>query len=238
MTEGKMISANLEMGIAGNKLKLKLVVPVNEVPPESLLPSLHQLTNQIMDGLERKIEQTPGAELSCKKGCGACCRQYVPISPAEARHLSVLIEEMPEERKRQIKSRFKEAALALQDSGLLHKAMYYGGMTEEATLRLVNDYFKLGIACPFLEEESCSIHMDRPLICREYLVISSPEHCATLNSEKIKRLNIPVSISEKFGAMDGVSKSERNPYLPLIMALEWVERYPDDAEYRPGTSWV
>ncbi|HEY5241787.1 MAG TPA: YkgJ family cysteine cluster protein [Polyangiaceae bacterium] len=30
------------------------------------------------------------------------------------------------------------------------------------------------VSCPFLEEESCSIHPDRPPICREYLVTSSP----------------------------------------------------------------
>jgi Fe-S-cluster containining protein len=32
--------------------------------------------------------------------------------------------------------------------------------------------------CPFLEDESCSIHPDRPLVCREYLVTSPAELCA------------------------------------------------------------
>jgi hypothetical protein len=33
-------------------------------------------------------------------------------------------------------------------------------------------YFLQGVACPFLEAESCGIHPDRPLACREYLVTS------------------------------------------------------------------
>jgi len=238
MTEPRLISADTEMVIGGEKLKLKLVVPQDEVPPESLLPILHELSNQIVGGLERKVDRNEGVEISCRKGCGACCRQHVPISPAEARLLSALIENMPDERRIRIKKRFKQAALRLQDSGLLQRAMYHNRLSEEETSAMVRDYFFLGIACPFLEDESCSIHPDRPLICREYLVISSPEHCATLDEDKIQRLDLPVSVSETFSTMDGVSKKGANPYLPLIMALEWVQRFPDEAEFRPGTEWV
>ncbi len=237
MSDDKMI-ANVEMRIGGDKLKLKLVVPVNDVPPEALLPGLHGLANQVVEGLERKVDRIEEAEISCKKGCGACCRQYVPISPAEARYLSSMIENMPDEKKRRMKWTFREAALRLQESGLLHEAMYYSGKTEEESLKMTSDYFKLGIACPFLEDESCSIHQERPLICREYLVISPPSHCASLDKNHIKRLELPVSVSEVFSSMDGVGKKGSNTYLPLIMALEWVDRYPDDAEYRPGPAWV
>lgn len=237
MNDNRMISANVELGIGGDKLKLKLVVPQDEVPPEALLPSLHELANQVVAGVERKVDRAEGAEISCKKGCGACCRQYVPISPAEARFLSLLVESLPEEGRNLMKRRFKEAALRLQASGLLDRAMNYNGMTEKETLQLVSEYFHLGIACPFLQDESCSIHKHRPLICREYLVISSPKHCATLDQENIRRLDFPVSVADTFGGMDGV-KANHNPYLPLIMALEWVERYPDDAEFRPGPTWI
>ncbi len=44
--------------------------------------------------------------------------------------------------------------------------------------RSARRYFHLGIACPFLEDESCSIHADRPISCREYLVTSPAVNCA------------------------------------------------------------
>ena len=50
------------------------------------------------------------------------------------------------------------------------------GTAEERT-ELAYEYFKHGIACPFLEDESCSIHPDRPMACREYLVSSPAENC-------------------------------------------------------------
>ena len=37
-----------------------------------------------------------GETISCKKGCGACCRQLVPISQVEARRIRDLVEAMPE----------------------------------------------------------------------------------------------------------------------------------------------
>lgn len=238
MTETKLISASVEIGVGNEKLKLKLVVPANEIPPEAMLPGLHELTNSIVGRVEHKVDQVEGAEITCKKGCGACCRQYVPISPPEARLLHKIVENMPAEGRIKMKRRFKEAALKLQDSGLLHKAMNYSTIPEEEADALTTEYFHLGIACPFLEDESCSIHSFRPLICREYLVISPAEHCAALDGDNIKRLEIPISVSETYGGMDGVGKKGHHRYLPLIMALEWVERFGDDAERRPGPQWI
>jgi len=238
MSERKMVNAKVEIGVGGEKLKLKLVVPAEEIPPEAMLPGLHQLTNQVVGSVERKVDRIDGVEISCKKGCGACCRQLVPISPPEARLIHLLVESLPREARITMKRRFKEAALRLQDSGMLDKTMNYSTLTEEETLDLIREYFRLGIACPFLEDESCSIHSHRPLICREYLVISPARHCADLDQNKIQRLDIPVSIAENFGAMDGVGKEGFDRYLPLIMALEWVERFPDDVPFRPGPEWV
>ena len=39
-----------------------------------------------------------GVRVSCRAGCGACCRQLVPIAEAEARRIRDLVEAMPEPR--------------------------------------------------------------------------------------------------------------------------------------------
>jgi Fe-S-cluster containining protein len=235
--EAQTLSATTELRIGGNKLKLKLVVPANEVPPESLLPTLHELSNLIVDGVEQKVKKQ-GVEISCKKGCSACCRQHVPISPAEARLLTAIVENMPDPGRSEIEKRFEQAAQRLRASGIMDQAMNYHRLSEEKTAAMVKDYFELGIACPFLEDESCSVHPFRPLICREYLVISSPSHCAKLEEKYIKRLKFPVSVADTFSGMDGVRKKGENKYIPLVMALEWTEKHATDCEYRPGPKWV
>jgi Fe-S-cluster containining protein len=235
--EAQTISATTELRIGGNKLKLKLVVPANDVPPESLLPTLQELSNLIVEGVEQKV-QKQGVEISCKKGCGACCRQHVPISPAEARLLTAVVNNMPDPGRLEIEKRFAQAAQQLRESGIMDQAMNYHRLSEKETSAMVKDYFELGIACPFLEDESCSVHPFRPLICREYLVISSPKHCAGLDENNIQRLKFPVSVASTFAGMDGVRTEGENQYIPLIMAMEWAEEHTGEVEFRPGPKWV
>jgi len=231
------LTANTELVIGNQKLKLKLVVPAAEVPPESLLPTLQQLADVVTDGVEKDIRQK-GAEISCRKGCGACCRQHVPISPAEARLLADIVENMPEPARDLMKTRFEDAARRLKESGVLDRAMNYHRLPAEEIKAMVLDYFKLGIACPFLEDEACSIHPFRPLICREYLVISPPEYCSTLDEEHLQRPQYPVSVASAFADMEGMRSQGENKYVPLVMSLEWTEQNPDERELRPGPNWI
>ncbi|MEO8777051.1 MAG: YkgJ family cysteine cluster protein [Rhodanobacter sp.] len=40
--------------------------------------------------------------------------------------------------------------------------------TDEVSHRQLGiDYLRQGVACPFLEQESCSIYDERPLACRK-----------------------------------------------------------------------
>ena len=120
----------------------------------------------------------------------------------------------------------------------MDQAMNYHRLSPEETQSMAKEYFKLGIACPFLEDESCSVYPFRPLICREYLVISSPDHCATLAEKHIKRLQFPVSVTTAFSGMEGVRKKGENKYIPLVMALEWAQEHHDECELRPGPKWI
>ena len=233
----EMMTASTELRIGGQRIALKLAVPTAEVPPETLLPSLQELSNRIVGGVEEKVARH-GLAISCRKGCGACCRQHVPISPAEARLLSVIVDNMPEDARTTIRERFERAARRLEESGIKEQALNYHMLSEKQVQAMVHSYFRLGIPCPFLEDESCSIHPFRPLVCREYLVISPPDHCATLAEDQIKRLQFPVSIAATFAEQDGMVQQGENPYIPLILALEWTEAHGQDIELRPGPEWL
>lgn len=236
-SEPDTLTATAELRIGSQKLQLKLVVPTGEIPPEALLPSLQQLSDRVVNGVEDKVRRN-GLEISCRKGCGACCRQPVPISRAEARLLAGVVEGMPEEAQAVMRERFDSALQRLRESGLEDRAMNYHRLSEDEIRSMTHDYFELGIPCPFLEDESCTIHPFRPLVCREYLVISSPDHCATLAEEHIRRLQFPVSIASAFAGMDGVSAPGENIYLPLILALQWSTAHAGEVELRPGPEWV
>jgi hypothetical protein len=93
-------------------------------------------------------------------------------------------------------------------------------------------YFNLGIPCPFLEEESCSIYHDRPIACREYLVTSPAGNCAQPSPDTVKLIPLPFRIWTALARVD--DESRRAPWVPLILAPEWAEIHPDDSAARPG----
>jgi Fe-S-cluster containining protein len=165
-------------------------LPAGEVPAYAVLPALRALVDAMMQRVKDASAER-GETITCKAGCGACCRQYVPVSDLEARGLMEVIRRMPEERQARVRARFAEAEARLRDAGMWDRMGRGGRIHPSEHFRLVVEYFRLGIPCPFLEDEACSIHPDRPLICREYLVVSSETFCAALDRPNIKRLAAP-----------------------------------------------
>lgn len=161
-----------------------------------------------------------GAAVSCDKGCGACCRQLVPVSPPEAVMLRELVESLDEPRKSTIKHRFVQAVAQLERSGVLRKLEEAGNpllyKAEEA-------YFLQKIPCPFLENESCGIYESRPSRCREYLVFTPPERCADPYRNKIGRLPVSMHLNEALAWLWASMSGQKPRYIPLTLAMKWTK---------------
>src|SRR5262249_6627299 len=152
-------------------------VPKAPVPPGSILPILYTLSKAVQNSVEEALE-SGGKRISCRAGCGACCRQLVPITEIEARLLAGLVQSLPEPRRAELRDRVDATVRRLAEAGVLDLVRHLEHVPREERESLGLAFFALGIPCPFLEDESCSIHADRPLVCREFLVTSPPEFCA------------------------------------------------------------
>jgi len=148
--------------------------------------------------------------ISCTKGCGACCRDAVPLSPPEAWMIRDLVQSLPSAERERVQGRFLDARESLRKHGL----------EQEPLLSLGGGYFRVGIACPFLHQECCSIHPDRPAVCREHLVHSPPHLC--LDPENaIEFAPIPVRISECLAWVAGTALGTAPTFIPVVRALDW-----------------
>jgi Fe-S-cluster containining protein len=155
----------------------------------------------------------------------------VPIGHAEARQIAELVDSMPPERQTVIRDRFEAALDRLDEAGLLEKVRGYPEVrSAQDRQELGLEYFRAWVDCPFLEDEMCSIHEERPLACREYLVTSDAHHCSDPNPENVRMVKLPKKLSYvlyRFG--DGMGKDEPR-WIPLVLALEWAEEHADDEE--------
>src|SRR5262245_38765983 len=111
------VSANLKLRVGSYELQARLTVPAAPIKPQAVLPALQSLVNAVVGAAERELEGT-GRTVSCKAGCGACCRQAVPIAEVEAYHIRDLVDAMPEPRRSTIKARFADGKRRLQEAGL------------------------------------------------------------------------------------------------------------------------
>lgn len=220
---GATATGRVVLVIGGEPVTVEMTVPAGPCAVEDVLPIVHGLSSLFATRATLRAE-SEGRSVSCRAGCGACCRQMVPVSIAEARALARLVEAMPEPRRGHVRRRFQAAIAALDAGGVLDRLDADPGDRRAAG----RAYFEAGVACPLLEDEACSIHADRPLACREYLVTSPPELCATLAPE-VEKLALEATPSLALLHAD-----LREGWLPLVLALVQDAKSPPSPRHRTG----
>jgi Fe-S-cluster containining protein len=222
-TDRETISGRVQLRVYEEPITVEVTVPAEPTPMADLLPVFQGLTNAVVDLAIARVE-AQGRTISCRAGCGACCRQVVPVSESEARSLARLVDALPEPRRTAIRERFADAVRRLAVAGVLEpltRAVSQGG---EPVRELGLAYFRAGIACPFLENESCSIYRDRPLACREYLVTSPAEHCANPSPESVQMVPLPGRPSKAVMTED--RSATAGGWVPLVLSLDWAPDHP------------
>jgi Fe-S-cluster containining protein len=231
------LTAKVGLNLAGEPISLEVTVPVRPVRRIELLPVFQSVAEVIIDQAVQKAK-VGGAKISCKAGCGACCRQLVPITETEAHHIHDVVAELPTPRRSEILARFAQARKTLQNANLLEPLLHPTQINDDGLRPFGIKYFFLGIPCPFLENESCSIYPDRPIACREYLVTSPAENCQNPTSETVKCIKPAGKVSNTVACLDNASGDESIPWVPLIVAPEWAEANPEEPPAQPGPQLV
>jgi Fe-S-cluster containining protein len=220
MAESAHSTATLRLTVGDLRIVHPITVPDAAIPAAEVVPALQGLVNAVVEAAEM------GKAISCRKGCGACCRQLVPVSRTEGERLLQVVQAMPVEQQEVVKARFAAAEATIERGDLRERR---GRSNRE----LSTAYFALGVPCPFLEDESCSIHPERPLVCREYLVTSPAELCAGPDQEGVTPVAVPkVSMAARR------LQDEKDDWFPLALLMAWARTRPRKVERRTGPEWV
>lgn len=239
MNSEDWVSGNVRINIEGQPLDLQMTVPAKPVKPQRMLPIFQQMASSFVGMSERAVEAS-GGEISCRKGCGACCRQPVPLAEIETYQIAAMVEAMPEPRRSEIKQRFEDGWHHFAEIGWFDRLEECFKLASEERNKVITEYFYEGVPCPFLEDESCSIHLDRPVVCREYLVTSPAENCSDPSAENIKMVEMSVKPSGVVRKITNSEKFHNQPvnFVPMILALEWVKHHKDDFPEKTGEQWM
>ncbi|MEO5629694.1 MAG: YkgJ family cysteine cluster protein [Thermomonas sp.] len=224
--DGRQIQLTLR--IDGVPLVIAAPQPPEHGRLDELLPALHAIDNAAIDHAVRKVE-AGGARVSCEKGCSACCRaQPVPVTPPEAYALLNLVEGLPPERRADVEARFADHTRRLHDANLADGFLQRDpGLTRHAAREMAMAYFQLGLVCPFLEDDACSIHPQRPFVCRQYLVTSPPVLCSDPFTNKVDVVPMPVRAANAMLVASKAALGSDQYTVPLTLALEYARRHRD-----------
>lgn len=207
----------------GGTVATTAAVPAGSSHSSAVVPALHRICDALISD---QIASTlgDGTDISCRPGCGACCRQLVPILESEAAYLAGIVAAMSAEGRQTVLTRRRQVLDVLESRGLLGVLRRFRGLNRSDRREVVVAYFRLGLACPFLEDESCSIYADRPLACREYLVTSPPEGCGGFGNVPVEKVPMPNSLLNRLLA----TNADGNGWAPLVLALERAPTQPQN----------
>jgi Fe-S-cluster containining protein len=234
----EMVSVEFSLAWGDDRISATAEVPSGQTNLTQLLPILQALDDSLI-GAAASEAVAGGRSISCKAGCGACCRQLVPISIFEAEALAAWVRTLPEPTQQEIAQRFDQALRKLATGGILERLVATGNEfwdpENEAHKNLSIEYHYQRVPCPFLVDEACSIHPIRPLICREYLVTSSPEYCvdpATLQTEMVP---MPIRLMPALNRIGAEVEHNTRGWIPLVFLFAWMKANAHPGERVSGT---
>lgn len=219
---------DISLKTPAGELSTSIEVPTRLIPITAIVPLTRRLGEEAT-ALEEAQIQDAGQHISCQKGCAACCRMLVPVSPPEAFALKTMVDALPVERRTILLNKLHSARARLEETGLLTRLRALlerdTPLTDEDMEPINRDYYALRMACPFLEDEACSIYEDRPAACRELLVTTPADLCEDLINNPVHPLPAPMRVGTVLALLWSELKGTAPTLIPLPMALDWAETH-------------
>jgi Fe-S-cluster containining protein len=223
---------NISLSTPAGELATSVEAPTALVPITAIVPLTRRLGEEAT-ALEEAQERDAGRPISCRKGCAACCRMLVPMSPPEAFALKAMVDALPIERRNALVGRLRDARARLEEAGLLTGltalAESHRPLTDEEMEPMNQAYYALRLPCPFLEGEICSIYEDRPAACRELLVTTPADLCDDLIQNPVRPLPAPVRVGTVLALLWSELNGGPPTLIPLPLALDWAEKHAGES---------
>lgn len=162
---------------------------------------------------------------TCKKGCAACCKQLVSVSPQEVAAIAVAYPEKLLSKKKKIAEQIELlSALAAQVFGdeTEHVITDKEALEEysKKNEQLADLWWDKQVACVFLKEDNtCSIYATRPIACRGYYVRSDPKLCFSKDKPDVELYDFSAIRFLRLRLMEKLNGDLTLMYLPTALGI-------------------
>lgn len=204
----------------GTTLHLTIATRTTACRLADLVPLAAEISQAVLD---HSIAHS-GKTTSCRKGCSACCRYLAPVSAPEAQWLWEKIQSLPAVKRTPLLARFVAASRRILASKTPPP-------DQQADLDSLSQWYQsLDVACPMLEGNCCEFYQFRPIVCREFNVLSHASHCSQATGD-VSTLSLTVSMNECLAELSGkIDSTAESIMLPLTAA--WATSQQTSAQVR------
>lgn len=224
----RRVAIDLDVQVLDRRWRRRIIVPDAPARLSDIVPLGRQLADEL-SGIVVRHARSAGKVVPCKRGCAACCRYLVPLSPPEAFRLFEEMHALPPARRRSVLNSFAVAAgrvLEAKHALVAAGAAASPGSGEQAGLYVGEQWRRLKVPCPLLAAGECLLYPTRPIACRSYFVISDPRHCRNPRPGQGQRLPLPFSLVDALVRLAAeVEAAEPQavllPVAPMWSAARW-----------------
>lgn len=226
---------DFELILYGHRVSFQLNVPDAEFSFSDIVPIANTISDRITEVVIDKLRDD-GVQLSCQRGCSACCSYLVPLSVPEVFHLEKMILARGKFKSRKL---MRSCLLAARSILKQKPPNMFTGETKNCSVQsnidisaVANWYSNLKVKCPFLLNNICNAYDQRPLVCREHLVTVLPRLCKEENGIACA-LDMPVRVSTALSKLTGEleGKESEAVLLPLIPVWCGENRHRNDRKW-------
>ncbi len=226
---------SFDLDVLGKPVHLQVAVKDKQARLADIVPAARALSSRIVETTMKRLKDI-GASVPCHKGCAACCTYYlVCISVPEVFRLVQETTMMPLERCGDIVDscskvakrirRYLEKHIALKElthtktSSQVPTLEIHGEQLE----KLPDWYAKQKLPCAFLRNRLCTIYEQRPVTCREHLVVGTAP-CQLDKEDGERRIEGPTPPIRMIDALKLLAsdlEGTTRQSVPLPYAFDW-----------------
>ena len=197
----EIVSFNLD--VLGKPVHLQVAVKDKQARLADIVPAARVLSSRIVEATMERLRDI-GISVPCHKGCAACCSYYlVSISVPEAFRLVQETIMTPLERggdavdscckvtKRINRYLVERIAFKKRTNTETNSQVLTFELIGEELEKLSDWYIEQRSPCPFLRNKLCTIYEQRPVSCREFLVVGDTI-CQLDKADAKQRMETPI----------------------------------------------
>jgi len=204
---------------------LDLHIGVRDCPATlaEIVPMARSLSSKLMQVVLEKLD-SDGTVVPCRRGCAICCNYLVFLSVPEAFRMVEEVMMMPLEQRQDVIKSCRQLAQRFREK-LNEPANMADTIDQSQEARISNCYYSVKQACPFLCNNLCTIYEQRPVICREHIVVGSASQCSTDGAREAMDANvkIPVSMAEVLWQLTIELENRNREAVVLPCVFDWYE---------------